>query len=256
MAVIDLRKFSGLEIAFDGSSLVLQEKSVEIGSKQIISISEMRSQILNPELSCPGVFYYVFSRLDRKSLLKRKNLRYDMYVIPSNLAGIEYVKTSGLTCGKYPVLLDITHGNVTLILQSMCKQDNSVGSFKSCLVKLSRGEKYVIPPDHEFVLVNTRQSPAVVSMIYSSKGRLKWIFDDTRGISRYIIRKNARLEIVRNPSFREVQVVKPLRPQSIYKDFSLTAKTPIFKQILRKYPRFKWLHDASKIDWSKLPCCK
>lgn len=256
MALIDLRKFSGLALAFDGSSLVEQEKGIEIGSRKIVSISEMRSQILNPELSCPDTFYYVFSKIDRKSLLKRKNLRYDMYVVPSNLAGIEYVKTSGLTCGKYPVLLDVTHGYVTIILQFRYDKGESTRGYNSCIVRLVRGDKYVIPPDHEFVIINTRRSLAVVSMIYSSKGRLKRVLDDTRGISSYIIRKNARLEVVRNPFFREVKMISSWKPKKIYKNFSLTAKTPIFKQILRKYPRFKWLHDASKIDWSKLPCCK
>lgn len=256
MALIDLRKFSGLALAFDGSALVEQEKGIEIGSRQIVSISDMRSQILNPELSCPSTFYYIFSKIDRKSLLKRKNLRYDMYVVPANLAGIEYVKTSGLTCGKYPVLLDVTHGYVTIILQANCDKGDSILSYNSCIVRLARGDKYVIPPNHEFVIINTRRSLSVVSMIYSSKGYLKRVLDDTRGISSYIIRKNARLETVRNPFFRDVKMINPWKPNKIYKNFSLTAKTPIFKQILRKYPRFKWLHDASKVDWSKLPCCK
>lgn len=253
MALIDLRKFSGLALAFDEGQLIEQEKGIEIGHRQTVPISNMRFQILNPELSCPGIFYYVFSRIDRKSLLKRKNLRYDMYVIPPNLAGIEYVKTSGLTSGKYPVLLDVTHGYVTIILQSKCEGETESGGYNSFIVRLSRGDKYVIPPDHEFVIINTRRSLAIVSLIYSLKGRLRRVLDDTRGISSYIIRKNARLEVVRNPFFRNVNVVSPCKTKVLYKKFSLTAKTPIFKQILRKYPRFKWLHDASKIDWSNMP---
>lgn len=257
MPIVDLRKFSGLAISYDGETVVPQEAGVTIGSSYTTGIEEMRPQILNPDLSCPGVFYHVFPTIDIKSLLKRKNLRYDLYVMPANLAGIEYVKTKGFCAGSYPVLVDLAWGYITIIMQKTIQQDGNLPITKSMLVKLRRGEKYVIPPDWTFVIVNTRQSLAIVSLIYSLQGEFEEFFDDTRGAANYIIRKNARQEIVQNPAFRNVvRDRRVCQPEDIYRMFNLTAKTPILKQILRKYQRFKWLHDATSIDWSKLPVCK
>ncbi len=255
MALVDLKKTAGLSLAFDGTDLVAQEKDIDVGPKETVTISDMRSQILNPSLSCPTIFYYKFPNIDRKSVLKRKNLRFDIFAIPSNLAGIEYVKTAGQSAGEHPVLLESAYGYLTVILQSKPVIVDAVPKVKSSVVKLKKGEKLVIPPNHDFVLVNTRQSLTVVSLIYSRKTDLRRVFDDRRGISRYVIRKNARLEVVKNPSYRNVEAIKGWKPEEYYDDFNLTEKTPIFKQILRKYQRFKWLHDSSKIDWTNLPGC-
>lgn len=255
MALVDLKKTTGLALAFDGADLVAQEKDINIGPKETVTIDDMRSQILNPELSCPTIFYYKFPNIDRKSVLKRKKLRYDIYVVPSNLAGIEYVKTAGLSAGSHPVLIESAYGYSTVIMQSNPVIEDAVPKVKSTTVKLKKGEKLVIPPNHDFVLVNARQSLSVISMIYSRKTELRRVFDNRRGISQYVIRKNARLETVKNPAYRNVERVKTWDPQEYYDDFNLTEKTPIFKQILRKYKRFKWLHDSSKIDWTNLPGC-
>jgi oxalate decarboxylase/phosphoglucose isomerase-like protein (cupin superfamily) len=255
MALTDLKKTAGLSLAFDGSDLIAQEKDIDIAQKQTATIDDMRSQILNPTLSCPTIFYYKFPEIDRKSVLKDKNLRFDMYAIPSNLAGIEYVKTAGQSADEYPVLIESAYGYLTVILQSNPVIVDAVPKVKSTVVKIKKGEKLVIPPNHDFVLVNARQSLTMVSMIYSRKTKVRRVFDDRRGISRYVIRKNARLEVVKNPSYRNVESVKSWDPMEYYDDFKLTEKTPIFKQILRKYKRFKWLHEPSKIDWTKLPGC-
>ncbi len=254
MAVLDLKKFSGLVLSFDGTDLVSQEGSVECGDKMTMKIDEMRPQLLNTDLFCPVIFYSIFRGVDRKSLLKRKNLQFDMVVIPQNLAGIEYVKTKGMNIGDFPVLLEVVQGYATLIMQT-AECTSVEGEMKAVVIKLKRGEKYVIPPKTDFIFVNTRQSSSIVAMFYSAKATFETKFDRTRGSSLYIIRKNARQEIVQNPYFRNVNRVRACRPEELYRIYGLTAKTPIFKQILRKYDRFRWLHDSSKVDWTKIPLC-
>lgn len=256
MAGIDLKKHAGLALTYDSGKLISHEGSVDTGSREVVPIDEVRPQLLNPELSCPVVFYYVFGRIDRKSILKRKLLRFDMYVIPPNLAGIEYVKTKGMRTASYPILIEVVHGYLTLILQIDREDEDGYPITRSSVIKMKRGEKYVIPPDSGFVFVNTRRATTAVSMIRSSKGLLQSVFDDMRGGAHYVIRKNARQEVVQNPSYREVKRVKACKPEDLYKHFGLTVKTPIFKQILRKYDRFKWLHDSTKIDWSEVPTCR
>jgi hypothetical protein len=252
MAVIDFKKTLGLSVAFDGSDILLQENGLDITTKDITTIDDIRSQLLNPELTCPEVFNYHFRGIDRKSVLKRKRLKLDLLVLPSNLAGIEYVKTKGLRIRNYPILVDVVNGFVTLLIVQGLDDMNADNPAQSSVVKLKKGEKYVIPPGSHFVVINTRQPLAALAMIYSDKSRLEGSFDDTNGAPSYVIRKNARQEVVQNPAFRFVNRQKLQKPEKIYNELNLTAKTPIFKQILRKYQRFKWLHDESLVDWDKL----
>jgi oxalate decarboxylase/phosphoglucose isomerase-like protein (cupin superfamily) len=253
MKTLDLKKNSGVAVSFDGSSIIPQEGSISAGSQQEIMIDDMRSQLLNPDLSCPFLFYRLHGPIDRKSIFKRRNLRLDLIVIPQNLAGIEYVKTSGMRLGSYPTLLEVVYGYVTILMQSS-DFDPETG-IRTMIVKLKRGEKYVIPPNVDFVLVNTRHSISIVSMVRSSKSRLYNVFDDTRGAASYIIRKNARQEIVQNPYFRNVLHCRAPRPEKTYRHFNLTKKTPVFKQIMRKYDQFRWLHEPDQIEWESVPKC-
>ncbi len=252
MVIVDFKKNSGLSVGFDGNDLQLQENGLELASKEEYSIHDVRSQLLNPALTCPNIFYYHFRGVDRKSLLKRKGLKLDILVMPSNLAGIEYVKTKGIRIRKYPILIDAIHGFLTVLIMKNLDNPTPDSPIVSGVVKLRKGEKYVIPPDCGFIFVNVKQQLCALSMIYSDKLRLEGCFDDTRGATNYLIRKNARQEIVQNPFFRFVKEVRMDRPGKIYKTFNLTAKTPIFKQILRKYQRFKWLHNSELVDWDKL----
>lgn len=254
MTAVELKKYSGLSLMYDSGELVAGEGGIEIGSTEKVTISRMRRQLLNSDLSCPDHFYTIFSSIDRKSLLKRKNLVMRVFVIPQNLAGIEYVKTQGMNAGTYPLLVEAIQGFITILMQ---RGENSIDGegVQAMVVKLKKGEKFVIPPLMDFVLINGRQTLAAALMISSIKAQIEWKFDDTRGASNYVIRKNARQEIVQNPYYRNVTRKKVCDPEQIYRYFGLTAKTPIFKQILRKYDRFKWLHDAKKIVWDKVPIC-
>lgn len=254
MAVIDLQKYSGLALSFDNIDLIADEGSIEVGEKTVVKISDMRRQLLNTNLSCPVIFYAQYVGVDRKSVFRRKNLKLSVLLIPQNLAGIEYVKTKGMRVGDYPVLIEVIYGFATIIMQTS-DYDRVTEETKTMTIKLVRGEKYVIPPGSDFIIVNTRQSPSVVATVRSAKGSMEPVFDDARGSAHYIIRKNARQEIVQNPYYRRVVRLRVCRPCDLYKFFGLTAKTPVFKQILRKYERFRWLHDSSKINWNKVPRC-
>ncbi len=252
MAIVDLKKFSGLALTYDGDDLIPHEQGVEYRTKDSVHIDEMRPQLLNQDLSCPHLFYTIFSGLDWKSILKRRNLRFDMLVMNPNLAGIEYVKTKGFYAGNFPVLIDVAHGYLTLILQQTIEDEGEESKTKTAIVKLKKGDKYVIPPRWEFVFSNTRQALSICSLILSSKARVQEKYDDTRGCAHYIIRKNARQEIVHNPAYRNIKRLKMKSPEELYDDINLTARTPIFKQILRKYERFRWLHEPEQLEWEQL----
>lgn len=256
MTPVELKKYSGLSLVYDSDGLKAAESGVEIGSSTKVTISMMRRQLLNPDLSCPDHFYSYFQPIDRKSILKRRNLLLSLYIIPQNLAGIEYVKTKGMNAGSYPVLIEVVQGYATILMQrDQNRGEGEEEGVRSMVAKLKKGEKFVIPPNVDFVLVNGRQMLSVVAMIRSTRSKIVEKFDDTRGASSYVIRKNARQEIVQNPYYRKVVRSKVCEPAEIYRYFGLTEKTPLFKQILRKYEKFRWLHDPKRISWDKVPIC-
>ena len=57
----------------------------------------------------------------------------------------------------------------------------------------------------------------------------------------YIIRKNAKQEIVRNPSYKIVSDIQKVNMDTILSQQGVTLKTPVIKQIIRKYKKFEWL---------------
>lgn len=67
-------------------------------------------------------------------------------------------------------------------------------------------------------------------------------------MSYYIIRKNAKQETVRNPEYKIVNEPEKMNSDSILSKYGVTEKTPIVKQVMRKYEKFKWLFEMDSVD--------
>ena len=65
----------------------------------------------------------------------------------------------------------------------------------------------------------------------------------------YVIRKNAKQEIVRNPNYKIVNEPEKIDTEKILKEYSITPKTTITKQIIRKNERFDWLSKEDAITY-------
>jgi hypothetical protein len=75
------------------------------------------------------------------------------------------------------------------------------------------------------------------------------VLEDKRGMSYYIIRKNAKVEVVRNPAYKMVDKIEKLDIEDILKEKRITPKTPLVKQIERKRERYDWLFEKDSIDF-------
>jgi len=64
----------------------------------------------------------------------------------------------------------------------------------------------------------------------------------------YVIRKNAKQEIVRNPNYKIVNEPEKIDWDSITQEYGITPKTPIIKQIVRKNERFEWLFKENSVS--------
>src|SRR5690606_2370845 len=103
MSKIDLKKASGLPIYYDGESLTSPD--MQISDVVNVSVDDIRAHLLNEDLTSPEIFYSKYLGIDQDLVYSKKKLRINLYVIPANLAGIEYIKTKASRINKYPRVL-------------------------------------------------------------------------------------------------------------------------------------------------------
>jgi len=169
----------------------------------------------------------------------------NFYILPPNLAGIEFVKTRATKCAKYPRIFDFAYGGATVLIQKYTSPR------KNRVIKASvkKKDKLIIPPDYEVVVVNTRQNSNLIFVeYYSVDAKPRVVLDERNGLAYYIIRKNAKQETVRNPSYKMVNEIEKVDWDKVRSDLGVTPKTPINKQIMRKYERFDWLFKEDSVQ--------
>jgi oxalate decarboxylase/phosphoglucose isomerase-like protein (cupin superfamily) len=241
MAKVDLKKSAGVSVLFDGKELIFNDTSP---SKTFMrGIGEVKTQLLNKELTCPDIFYVKYTRIDNDDIFKKKSLKVNLYMVHPNLAGIEYVKTKASRSKHYPRILEVVYGAGLILLQ---KYENK---FDNDIIKVvvKKNMKLIVPPGYSVCIVNTRQSTLVVSEISSINARIRTVLDDMNGMAYYVIRKNAKQELVRNPAYRAAIKPRKVDWDTVVSEYSITPRTPIIKQILRKYAKFKWLFNKKEI---------
>ena len=243
MAKIDLKKTSGFQLFYDGENL--QSKDLSFEGKIEISIADVRPQLLNKELTCPDIFYTKYKNLDQEDLYRSKGIRINFYLLQPNLAGIEFVKTRATRVLKYPRIIDVVYGGATILLQRYRNpKDNRI-----IKVVAKKEQKVIVPAGYAFVIVNTRQNTNLIFAEYlSTKAISKVVLDEMNGLAYYIIRKNAKQETVRNPYYKIANEPEKLDWDKILFKYGITPKTPVIKQIMRKYEKFEWLFKEDSVD--------
>lgn len=243
MVKIDLKNISGLPIVYENDELFL--KDFNFKEKVNVTIEDIREQLLNKNLDCPDIFYTVYKWIDFNSIFQSKQIRINIYALKANLAGIEYVKTKVTRCKNYPRIIELLYGTSTILIQKYkSPKDN-----RTVKILAKKGQKIIIPADYDFVAINTRQNSTLIFAEYSfSKAISRIVLDDNSGMSYYIIRKNAKQEIVRNPNYKIVNKPEKVNMEKIITTYGITPKTPVVKQLLRKYEKFDWLFKQNSVS--------
>lgn len=242
MAKIDLRKTSGFPLVYDGEEF--QTKDLAFKEVLPIPIDVVRPQLLNKDLNCPEVFYTKYKELDLGDLYSSKQLKINFYVLKPNLAGIEFVKTRATRCSKYARLIDIVYGGATILMQRYrSPKDNRI-----IKVTAKKEQKVIIPAGYSAVIINTRQNSNLIFAEYlSTNANPKIVLDEKNGLAYYVIRKNAKQETVRNPYYKIVNEPEKVNWDKVILNYGITPKTPVIKQILRKYEKFDWLFKEDSV---------
>lgn len=241
MAKIDLKKTSGLPIHIENELLVCSE--LEISEVKAVTVGDIRPQLLNQDLTCPDIFYTKYEGFDHDGIYKEKNVKLSVLVIPPNLAGIEYVKTKATKVSHYNRVFEVTYGGGLLLIQNY--EIDPEGDIVT--TNLKKGQKIIVPAGYAVSFVNTRQGLLVINEVSSFAAQEEFVLDDMNGMAYYVIRKNAKQEIVKNPLYRLAKMPRKVNWDKLLISYGITLKTPLIKQILRKYEKFEWLFKKKAI---------
>ena len=248
MRRLQLKRTAGLNLMYEGEEMKFE--GVNYAKSKVVTLDDIRPQILNEELQSPEVFYTKYSSLDSDNVFQKKKIKVNLISIPSNVAGIEYVKTKATLCSTHHKIVEVISGGGILMIQRFSP---AKGVSEVVLSKVKATDKLIIPAGYSYSFINNRTTPLAVLEFMSAKGKNKLVLDEMKGMAYYVIRKNAKQEIVRNPLYKIVNLKKKVDWSKLHKQCNITPKTPFVRQIFRKYEKFDWFVKHSKDSSIILP---
>ncbi len=242
---INLKKNAGISLSWDRDKLT----SNDLQFSDIVSccIEDMRCDLLNKQLYCPENFYNKYVEADYNDIFKKKKLRLNYYVVYGGVAGIEYLKTHAFLLKGYPRIVEVLCGKGRVLIKT---QDDEI-----YIVNVKINDKVLIPASAAVVFVNTKYAPMILEEVSYLEGNNVERVEENDSIPYYIISKNSKPALVQNPSFIQVDKIKIIKLNKLLEDYEISVKTPIIKQIMRKYEEFAWLFEqAYQIEYDyKIP---
>jgi len=234
MRKVNLRKNSGIGLVYAGGEIDFNE--VKYSKKKNFSFDDLKDQLLNDHLQNVNVSYTKYYNLDVNGVFQTKNIKTDLLVVEPDVAGIEYVKTKAVQCSDHNKIIEIIHGGGTIIIQKFLNVNNQDIVISN--VKVT--DKIIIPAGYAYSIVNNKNGALIALEFRSSKAKNRIVLDEMKGMSYYVIKKNAKKEIVKNPIYKIVDKSKKVDWKNYHKQYNITPKTPIFRQLLRKSDKFDW----------------
>lgn len=268
--MIDLKTTTGLDIQYnnDRRKIIISDNVIVSAIAQR-SLKQMQSVIINDNLICPEVFYTIYAHLFKRKDIeswKSSGLIYDLTFILPNLAGVEFIKTYGHynDINKHNPsgmmeIIEVAYGGGVIILQKPKKIDrdqsidvkiDEIYDFERLdevhIIKVTKGDKLVIPPGYGYVVINTKsQLLAIGTLSAESRRPIADPWYQLHGAAYYLIRKNAKQEIVRNPNYKELPKIKKSRVTDFNKLVNMKSMQPLYMQATKTPEKFHWLKKSS-----------
>lgn len=242
---LDIAAVLGLPCTFN-----LDHQRLEIGedincdASQPVSLRELTPTLLNKSLRYPENVYTHHLRLVHQQHLSNDvwhpDLRYDVFVLPNGLLGIEFPKThiyyTQVQEHKLACILEIVLGEVTVILQKnkpkgMFEFDTYVDEVHA--LKVVAGEKIAIPTGYLFTFVNTGNNTAVFNVISTGVRLLDYqTIMREQGLAYFCISKNAKSELVANPRYRSLPQINYTYHKELINTSIPEGKMPLYEMAL------------------------
>ena len=169
-------KINSVDLEFDSESFILTEKDDQL-EYSIRKLSEMKDVLLDPSIINDAnkdmPLYYMFrsAGMDKNStVFEAHKIRYDVTVMVNDRLGKEFNKTFGHyhplaeSNLSYPEIYEIFDGDALYILQRKKAEGYDVK-----LIKASKGDRVLMPPNYAHISVNVGKKPLVEANLVSSK---------------------------------------------------------------------------------------
>ncbi|MDK2891738.1 glucose-6-phosphate isomerase family protein [Methanohalophilus sp.] len=163
--------------------------------------------------------YYMYRDLflteDDHNTMKMYDLRYDITIIPTGMLGREFIKTAGHfhpmvpgTTITYPEVYQVLEGKATYLLQ----YDDSADVSDVIVVRASKGDIVVIPPDYGHVTINaSSEDLKMANWVCRSFSSIYDPIQEKRGAAYYLLKDG----FVKNPSYSSVADIRYLKPREM-----------------------------------------
>ena len=181
--------------------------------------------------------YFMFRDLaltpaDAETIM-RHQLRYDITIIPPFNMGLECVKTYGHYHPRvspklrftYPEMYEVLEGDAHYLLQ---RAQNEESVDEVILVKATRGEKVIIPPNYGHVTINpSERTLKMANWVCRSFESLYEPYAKLRGAAYYELINGRLLQNRSYPHVPEIRVAYPVEMP----DYGLVRRKPMYELI-------------------------
>jgi len=144
--------------------------------------------------------YYVYRRLKRK-----KNLRYDITVIPSKMLGREFPKTKGHSHSNVQELVWVLEGKALYFAQK------SKGNYvEDCyVIEAKKGDLLIIPIGYDHLTINPSKNKLIMANWISEKAKYNYsLFDHFQGACYYYTKKGW----IKNKNYKTIPKLRFQKP--------------------------------------------
>lgn len=254
-----LAAIPGYQILFDEQAERLNYDPKEIACIGVsaVRLNEINQILLNSAVRYPTEVYYSHKHVIPCQQDKSwpEPLRYEVNVIPVGLLGIEYLKTHVFATDNQQTfrkacVVEVLSGKLVVLMQKNLPRkdafDIEVRVEEFNVVYLNSGDKLAIPVGYLYTFVNAETRPVVFSRLVGTEHLhdYKKHMQKVRGLAYYAIAKNARMELVRNPRYREIPQAQEKRPTEVNStaDYASGAELCLFDEVCTAPGRFTDLY--------------
>lgn len=249
--MINLQDTSGLPLLLDNQDNSIQPAGeIEFDTLDRVKLDNIRPILLNKTLRYPIDIYNEYQDIyvkDDKELFTKNDLHYNLIVLPPGLLGIEYNKTHIFSPdndqNEITTIVDVIRGRGIVLIQKLKEKgelDYDTEVEAAIYFNAKKGDRVPIPQGYMYTFINATNYSLILGRLFENDGKIDYrTLRKEHGMSYYIIRKNARKEIVKNPHYREVPKLKKIKPETYMNKYNLTSTKPIYTQFTAKPKRFK-----------------
>lgn len=253
MARKEIGESIGINIERENQTVYITDEFYTEKNRLPFTLENILAQAINTSVCHPAYLGEKIEIFPSEGILSLRQYRIVLNHLLGNLIGIEYVKTPGRKFNTHGCYLQCLEGKIAIVLHKS-KFNTSTFSYEATetyLVSLSKGLGFIVPSDFEYTVINLQLKDAVFVEIHHSEAVYQSVFENHKGAAYYIIHKNSKREIVRNPYFKNCSLLQKINLYgTTHSMFSKPFLIPMLFQNIKdkEDERIEYLSGKRKFD--------